>query len=223
METVREAFRDECVRLETVLGDLTAADLDRPTPCPPWRLRDLVAHVRTGVGRLAGMLAEPAPPAAEVDAVSYFGAAKFTPEVDRDRIESARREGAALPGVPAMVADFARAWRATDEAVTAATPDRVVRTRHGEPMTVTEFLRTRVVEVAVHGLDLADALDREPWLTPAAARVAAAVLTGGRPVPDALGWDDVTLLRKVTGRAPLTPEEITVSGTAGLGGLSFSG
>ncbi|MFC0002988.1 maleylpyruvate isomerase N-terminal domain-containing protein [Micromonospora siamensis] len=223
METVREAFRDECVRLEAVLGELTAADLDRPTPCPPWKVRDLVAHVRTGAGRLAGMLAEPAPPAAEVDAVTYFGAAKFTPEVDRDRVESARRDGAALPGVPATVADFARAWRATDEAVAAVPPGRVVRTRHGEPMTVTEFLRTRVVELAVHGLDLADALDRVPWLTPAAARVTAAVLTGGRLVPDALAWDDVTLLRKVTGRAPLTGDEAARCDAAGLGGLSFSG
>ncbi|MEV0156267.1 maleylpyruvate isomerase N-terminal domain-containing protein [Micromonospora sp. NPDC050686] len=223
MRAVRGAFRDECAALEAVLRGLAEADLDRPTGCPPWTVRDLVAHVRTGAGRLVDMLAAPAPPAAEVDAAAYFGAAKFTPEVDRARVDSARREAAAPAGVPEVAAGFARAWRATDDAIGAAPPGRVVRTRHGDPMTLAEFLRTRVVEVAVHGLDLADALDRRPWLTPAAGRVVADLLTGGRPVPAGLDWDDLTLIRKATGRAPLTPDERAVSGAAGLRRLSFSG
>jgi hypothetical protein len=49
----------------------------------------------------------------------------------------------------------------------------VVRTRHSDPMLLSEFLLTRVVEVAVHGLDLADALSasrspgRKPWTSAA--------------------------------------------------------
>ncbi|GIJ27285.1 hypothetical protein Vqi01_24470 [Micromonospora qiuiae] len=43
-----------------------------------------------------------------------------------------------------------------------------------------EFPHTRVVEVGVHGLDLAAALDRPPWLTATAGRVIADLLTGGR-------------------------------------------
>ncbi len=93
---VRAAFRDECVRLAAELRDLTEADLDRLTNCPPWTVRDLIAHVHTGVGRLAGMLAAPAPPRARVDAAGYFGAAKFTPPVDADRIEGGHRAGRCL-------------------------------------------------------------------------------------------------------------------------------
>ncbi|MEV5689784.1 maleylpyruvate isomerase N-terminal domain-containing protein [Micromonospora globbae] len=221
MDAVREAFRDECARLGEVLRGLSEADLDRPTDCRPWRVRELLAHVRTGVGRLAGMLAAPAPPRAEVDAAGYFGAAKFTPEVDAARVDSGRREARELDG-PALVADFDRAWRATDTAVAAAPPDRVVRTRHGDAMSLTEFLRTRVVEVGVHGLDLAAALDREPWLTPTAARVVAELLTGGRPVPPELGWDRLTLIRKTTGRSPLTDRERSVAEASGFRWLSFA-
>ncbi|WP_406104893.1 maleylpyruvate isomerase N-terminal domain-containing protein [Micromonospora globbae] len=221
MDAVREAFRDECARLGEVLRGLSEADLDRPTDCRPWRVRELLAHVRTGVGRLAGMLAAPAPPRAEVDAAGYFGAAKFTPEVDAARVDSGRREARELDG-PALVADFERAWRATDAAVAAAPPDRVVRTRHGDAMSLTEFLRTRVVEVGVHGLDLAAALDREPWLTPTAARVVAELLTGGRPVPPELGWDRLTLIRKTTGRSPLTDRERSVAEASGFRWLSFA-
>ncbi|MFR9778512.1 maleylpyruvate isomerase N-terminal domain-containing protein [Micromonospora sp. MS34] len=221
MDTVRAAFRDECRQLEAVLRGLTGADLDRPTPCPPWAVRDLIAHVRTGAGRLVDMLAAPAPARAEVDAAGYFGTAKFTPEVDRDRIAAARREALAPADVPEVAEGFARVWRATDAAVAGQPPERLVRTRHGDAMTLTEFLRTRVVEVGVHGLDLADALDRRPWLTPAAAEVVAELLSDGRPVPDELGWDALTLVRKATGRAALTHRERTVVAESGFRWLSF--
>ncbi|MFU8849375.1 maleylpyruvate isomerase N-terminal domain-containing protein [Micromonospora sp. SL1-18] len=223
MDTVRAGFRDECARLEEVLRGLDEADLDRPTPCPPWAVRDLLAHVRTGAGRLVDMLAAEQPERAEVDAAAYFGAAKFAPEVDSARIDSARREARELPGVPEVADGFAGAWRAADAAVAAQPPGRLVRTRHGDAMTLTEFLRTRVVEVGVHGLDLADALDRPPWLTPTAAEVIANLLTAGRPVPDGLGWDPLTLVRKATGRAALTHRERTLIDRAGIRWLSFSG
>ncbi|GAA2699584.1 hypothetical protein GCM10010429_01420 [Micromonospora olivasterospora] len=84
-------------------------------------------------------------------------------------------------------------------------------------MAPAEFLVTRVVEVGVHGLDLAAALGREPWLTPAAAEV-----TGGRGVPAGLGWDGSTLVAEATGRAPLTGRKRAVLAAAGVRWLAFA-
>ncbi|WP_433125579.1 maleylpyruvate isomerase N-terminal domain-containing protein [Micromonospora sp. CA-240977] len=220
MDPVRAAFSAECAQLTEVLAELVDADLDRPTNCPPWTVRELVAHVRTGVGRLADMLAAPAPPRAEVDAAGYFGTAKFTPQVDADRIAGGRRDASRVDRAT-LATELDRAWRATDAAVAAAPPDRVVRTRHGDAMNVTEFLRTRVVEVGVHGLDLAAALGRPPWLTPPAAGVIADLLTGGRPTPAGLRWDQLTLIRKTTGRAALTAPEQSAVAAAGFRWLAF--
>ncbi|MGW0504355.1 maleylpyruvate isomerase N-terminal domain-containing protein [Micromonospora sp. NPDC003241] len=219
-EPVRDAFAAECTRLGEVLTTLDDADLARPTDCPPWNLAQLLAHVHTGVGRLADMLADPAPAQARVDAAEYFGAAKFTPQVDADRIASAQASGD-LDSARRVAAEFDRAWRATVAAVDAYPPDRVVRTRHGDAMTVTEFLRTRVLEVGVHGLDLAAALDQPTWLTPAAGRVIADLLTGGRDVPAELGWDRLTLIAKATGRSPRSAAEQALLDSAGLRLLSF--
>ncbi len=214
------AFRTECVRLTEILTELDTADLDRMTDCPPWTVRELIAHVRVGAGRLTDTLAAPAPPRAEVDAAGYFGTAKFTPEVDADRIAGGRRD-AWQGDRTALPIDFDRAWRAADAAVAAAPPGRVIRTRHGDAMLVSEFLWTRVLEVGVHGLDLAAALDRPPWLTAPAAAVIADLLTGGRPAPAGLGWDRPTLIRKTTGRAALTPSERSTIDAAGYLWLAF--
>ncbi|WUJ27092.1 maleylpyruvate isomerase N-terminal domain-containing protein [Micromonospora sp. NBC_00389] len=220
VDPVRAAFRAECARLTEILGELDDADLDRVTDCPPWTVRELIAHVRTGAGRLTDMLAAPAPPRAEVDAAGYFGAAKFTPEVDAGRISGGRRDARQVDRA-ALSTEFDRAWRAADAAVAAAPSGRVVRTRHGDAMRVTEFLRTRVLEVGVHGLDLAAALDRPPWLTPQAATVIADLLTGGRPVPAELRWDRLTLIRKTTGRASLTGPERAAIDAASFRWLAF--
>ncbi|MFG1872685.1 maleylpyruvate isomerase N-terminal domain-containing protein [Micromonospora arborensis] len=220
MDPVRVAFSAECAQLTEILAELVEADLDRPTDCPPWTVRELIAHVRTGVGRLADMLAAPAPPHADVDAAGYFGSAKFTPQVDADRIAGGRRDARQVDRT-ALATELDQAWRATDAAVAAAPPDRVVRTRHGDAMLLTEFLRTRVVEVGVHGLDLAAALGRPPWLTPQAATVIADLLTGGKPTPAGLRWDALTLIRKTTGRAALTAPEQAAIDAAGFRWLAF--
>ncbi|WP_309232457.1 maleylpyruvate isomerase N-terminal domain-containing protein [Micromonospora tarensis] len=220
MRPVLAAFTAECARLTEILAELADSDLDLPTDCHPWTVRDLVAHIRTGVGRLSDMLAAPAPARAEVDAAGYFGAAKFTAQVDADRIAGGQRDALRVDRA-ALATEFDRAWRATEAAVVAAPPDRLVRTRHGDAMRLTEFLRTRVVEVGVHGLDLAAALGRAPWLTAPAAAVIADLLTGGRPTPAGLHWDRLTLIRKSTGRAALTAPERAAVDAAGFRWLAF--
>jgi hypothetical protein len=109
-----------------------------------------------------------------------------------------------------LAADFARARREAWALVRAAPPGRVVRTRHGDLMLLTEFLRTRVVELAAHGLDLATALNRDPWLTAEAAAVIEDLVLppGAAPViRERLGWDRVTLIAALTRRRPLTAAE----------------
>jgi uncharacterized protein (TIGR03083 family) len=218
--SVRAALWAECARLDEVLLGLTEAEYARSTLCPPWTVRDLLAHVRTGVGRVTVMLAQPAPPRAEVDAAGYFAPAKFAPATDAARVEGARREAAASGGGRELAADLARVWRATRAAIAGEPGGRVVRTRHGDAMTLDDFLLTRVVEVGVHGLDLAAALGREPWLTGPAAEVIAGLLLGAGDEFASLGWDRLTLIGKATGRVPLTGAERGAGDRYGLRGLS---
>ncbi|MEV6852138.1 maleylpyruvate isomerase N-terminal domain-containing protein [Actinoplanes sp. NPDC051411] len=165
----------------------------RPTRCDPWDVRELLAHVRVAVGRVTAMLAAPAPPAATVSAADYYRPdARFSAATNADRVATARS---------AVAGDELAAFTATVSQVVAACraepPGRVVRTRHGDPMLLDDFLTTRVVEVAVHGFDLADAAGVPSWLTPAAAGTLQDLLLGpGRRAPDPAHF-----LRAATGRA----------------------
>jgi uncharacterized protein (TIGR03083 family) len=219
-QLIFEAFGAESERLAGVADGTDDAGFARPSPCVPWTAADLLFHVRMAMGRLQVMLAEPEPDGADlVPAAGYYRAdQRFSEAVNDDRIDSARRGAAALPGAAARARDFRQARDLAWSLVQSASPGRVVRTRHGDRMLLSEFMRTRVLELAVHGLDLAAALDREPWMTGPAAQVTEELLL---PAPAAAqlradtGWSRVTLIAKLTGRAPATAAE--TSRIQGLG------
>jgi hypothetical protein len=100
---------------------------------------------------------------------------------------------------------------------------RVVRTRHGDRMLLTEFLRTRVLELAVHGLDLAAGLDRPPWLTDAAAAVVEDLVlpAGSARLREESGWDRPALIARATGRLPLGPSDAALVERYGLRRLAL--
>jgi len=197
------ALTDEGDALYHALRDLEPGDFDRPTGCPPWTVRDLLAHVHTAVRRTLDMLEGPTPAAAEVDAVGYYRPDhRFDAAADAERVAAAQRETTDGQSLVDGIADACRRVAAAGPA------DRLVTTRHGDAMTLDDFVVTRVVEVAVHGVDLALALDRPPWTTQAARRVVLDLFpAAAHAAAEQFGWDDQMFLAKATGRAPLVGAE----------------
>jgi uncharacterized protein (TIGR03083 family) len=242
-DEVLEAFAGEAQSLAAGLARVPDAAFSRVSPCPPWTAGELVRHVATGAGRVCGMLAEPEPPAAGlVSAAGYYQAdRRFSAATNADRIAAAQRDAAGR--APAELrADFDRAWRAAAADAGAAAPGRRVRTRHGDTMLLTDFMRTRVLELAVHGLDLAAGSGQPPWLTGRAAGVVEELILpggdgdggdgdggdggdggggGAAGLRRQLGWDRVTLIAKATGRSPLTGAERDAVTAAGLRWLAL--
>ena len=160
------------------------------------------------LGWVPGMLAAEAPERAEISAAAYYRPDhRFDAATNATRIDLGRKRVDDVP-VGSLAAEFANVWRGVEARCRREPADRVVRTRHGDAMSLTGFLLTRVVEVAVHGLDLADAVAREPWLTRPAADLVLGLLIGdGAARADGLGWSRARFLRKATGREPLSAEE----------------
>jgi len=205
-----EAFRCEAGELSRALAGVRGADWARPTRCEPWSVREVLGHIRVVIGWLPQMVEGPAPDRADVSAARYYRPdARFSPQTNAARIQSARDLAADHGDGARLVADFASIWQQAYRQCRDEPVDRVVRTRHGDAMLLSEFLVTRVVELAVHGLDIADALGREPWLTTEAGETVLGLVIGPahREHVRELQWDGPTALRKLTGRAALAEPE----------------
>jgi uncharacterized protein (TIGR03083 family) len=220
-----DAFSAEAEQLSKVVSGTDDAALDRASPCPPWTVRELLCHVRIGVGRVPSMLDEPEPPPGPlIEAPGYYRPdQRFSPAVNDDRIAAAQRAARAAGPAPALARDFDQAWRDAWALMRGAPQGRVVRTRHGDRMLLTEFLRTRVLELAVHGLDLAAGLDRPPWLTDAAAAVVEDLVlpAGSARLREESGWDLPALIARATGRLPFGPSDAALVERYGLGRLAL--
>ncbi|MEU5153552.1 maleylpyruvate isomerase N-terminal domain-containing protein [Glycomyces sp. NPDC021274] len=222
MPSALAALNRESERLSTVLAGLDADAWAAPTRCTPWDAAALAAHITMTLARLEPMLDAPEPPAATVDAAGYYRPDdRFSPAVNATRIDTAAE--AAADGGPAVAARFRTTWRTAADRCAAEPPSRRVTTRHGDPMTLEDFLTTRVVEVAVHGIDLADALGRPRWTTPEAAAHTAALLLGpayGTALA-ALGLDAVAFIAKATGRDAFTGTEQAAATELGVAWLAL--
>lgn len=146
---VLEVFGLEADLLGRELATLAEPDWDLPTGCRPWRVRDLLAHVRVVIAWLPGMLMVQAPEQAEVSALAYYRPdARFDAETNARRITLAQSHATSMIDGVSLLADFNATWQQAVRLVGEEPEGRVVRTRHGDAMLLSEFLVTRVVEVA---------------------------------------------------------------------------
>jgi uncharacterized protein (TIGR03083 family) len=186
---------------------LSEDDFARETRCPPWRVKELLGHVFRDVDRLGTALAASSDLAVEEDGVSYWRT--YDPVADGPDIADRAKE---ISDGYATGADLARAfdkmWPERVAAAGEADPSRSVQT-FGPVLRLDEFLKTRVLELVVHRLDLLEALGRERDVDPRAGEVVIAVLDGllGEGRPAALGWTDVEFIEAGTGRRPISAEE----------------
>lgn len=156
-----EIIERACATTAAILGAVHAADLDRPTPCASWAVRDVINHV-IGSALWYAHLAETGEVATGGDAPDY-AAGDFQAEFGT----AAARVIAAFSAPGAM--------------------DRIVRTPFGEmPGSVCVWIASG--DIFVHGWDLAKATGQPSGLEPEyAARLLARIeqlLPGSLRGPD---------------------------------------
>jgi hypothetical protein len=104
-------------------------------------------------------------------------------------------------------------WPRTLDTARQADRSRIVVT-WGPATTFDEYLKTRVLEITVHRMDLEDALGRKGWGTDLAVSIVDDILEGllGEQPPSDLEWDVVDFIETGTGRRPLTASERAILG-----------
>jgi len=211
---ITDALSAEAAALSRVVAGLDGADLGRPSPCPPWTVGELVCHILMAADRIREALAEAEPAGSGLvsTAAYYRPDERFSATTNADRISTAQAlaEQLAPGGGRGLAAELERRCAVSVDLLMTAPADRAVRTRHGDPMLLTDFACTRVVELGLHGLDVAIGLHREPWLTDQAAVILTDLLV---PAGNAaqlcaqLGCGRIGLIARLTGRTALSPAE----------------
>lgn len=212
-----DALRAECEEVSKVAGSLGEDDFVRPTRCTAWNVKELLGHIYRDIDRINTALAQPAPDQATHDSVSYWRS--YDPAVDAPDIADRAKERANLyPTGQALVEAWDELWPRTLVTAGKADRSRIVVT-WGPATTFDEYLKTRVLEITVHRMDLEDALGRKGWGTDLAVSIVDDILEGllGEEPPSDLEWDVVDFIEIGTGRRQLTEEERTLLGPlAGL-------
>jgi hypothetical protein len=105
-------------------------------------------------------------------------------------------------------------WREAIALAGGTDPARLVATTWGPTLRLDEYLKTRVLEVTVHRMDLEDALGRKGWGTDLAISIVDDILAAllGEDPPRDLDWDVVEFIETGCGRRPLTDREREVLG-----------
>jgi uncharacterized protein (TIGR03083 family) len=211
-----DALEAQCKEMVALVGELEDDEWDRPTRCPGWTVKELVAHCEGMLVRLVGENSQPFDGAAEIDRVGYYrydpagpregeeGDKTFS-EVIRDRVidEAGSRSSDEIRA--GMEAATGAAMRGVRE----IPPDRVIKRSGHPPMTFGEFAASRVLEFGVHSMDIGHATLRGERVHPDAVPIITGILDGllGSRLPKALGWDPRTYILTGTGRRHLLSNE----------------
>jgi uncharacterized protein (TIGR03083 family) len=207
-----EALQEECDEVSKIVSGLSEEDFSRPTRCTAWNVKQLLAHMYWGLNRATRSLAEPAPEAADADYVTYwrrYDRLEDAPDI-ADRATNRAEEFAS----GTELADaWEGLWRAVAESAGREARGRIVST-WGPTLTLDDFLKTRVLEITVHRMDLGDALGQKGWGTDQAVSIVDDTLEGllGEEPPSELEWDVVDFIETGTGRRALTDGEREILG-----------
>jgi len=165
MESV-DALAGELNRVAQTLGSLTAVEWQRPTllepvdPVPNWTVLELAGHLGYAMKMIDTLLSKESASPPALDRVSFYDQPK----------------GLLAPLAYRTAADVVAYMTSAEILEFCVTTffDALAKAHHADPafvgwtvigtIRVDEFIATRIVEVVVHGLDLAQALNRS--LTP---------------------------------------------------------
>jgi hypothetical protein len=181
---VREALASAAEHLVATLDGLTGVDLELPAT-DAWRVRELAAHAARGLQVVETVLDTPVDPSSpRLDTAADYYRAAFAVEGLHAGIEQRARDAAeAMGDDPAA---FAREAVGRVLPRVAATPGATEVQHAVGRLLLSEYLRTRVLELVLHTVDLQLALGRPASAPPSAAAVTARLVLDLSDRADAL-------------------------------------
>jgi hypothetical protein len=208
MSGIRVALAVEGRAISAALRDASDHEFEYISNCPPWTLAELVVHTADSL-RFGDFQAAPKQ-APRRDAADYYRRPeRSTTEYRQRNVERAQRQAQAVLAHTAAPDYFESMLHSIVSWAEAVDLERVVDIDRIGAMRLADWLITRVISLAAHGLDVALTLSRPAWTTPEALHVMRPAFTSllGLDPPARLDWDDQRFFEISTGRRLLADRE----------------
>ncbi len=193
----RQAFTEAAESLVEIVASIGDDEWDRPS-IGDWTIRELAVHASRGASTVSAYAAQPAELTMHSSA-DYYVRALDNKGVHEAVADRAREQAAEIEG---SVADYVAAAISEAEEALSRTPANHVLGTFAGGIRLIDYLPTRVVELVVHGLDLTDALDREPVVAPLPMAVTLKTLADVAVARPGI-IDAAQIVRALTGRGQL--------------------
>ena len=194
--------------MSAAVRDASDRELDYESNCPPWTLAELVVHTADSL-RFAEFRAA-AQETVRRDAADYYRRPeRSTTEYRQRNVERAQQHSQTLLAHTAASDYFDSMLQSLVSWADEVDLERLVEIDRVGAMRLGDWLITRVISLAAHGLDVALTLARPSWTTAQALNVMTPVfvtLLGAGPQPR-LAWDDQRFFEISTGRRPLADRD----------------
>lgn len=210
MRTVQGVVLAECEAIASALNDIDGKTaFSAETNCPPWTLKELVVHTWQTI--LLPRVFTPAIDGRPKTAADWYRRAeRETPEYRSRNVDQARKAAAAFTTGGEAVAALLASARQFEERISVENLDAIITTPRVSPIVLREYVVTRVISVAVHGLDVAISTGTDPFTTEAGLELTCEVLEellGTSRIE--LGWAARELFAWGTGRTTPASDRVT--------------
>ena len=202
----KNALKGQTELILAMVAPLDTAQWYKPSKLAGWDILTLVAHIVRATENLVKYAAEPSDEPAKVDRVSYW---HFDGRGVAEGISQRAVEDAAQTSPEALPLEFERSLKTALAVLDNVPASTVIKSRLA-PITLVEFTATRILELTIHGLDLALALEEPPRFDPAAQAITVEILEAliKQPRPTELA-DDIVFIGAAAGRVPYPGLEIS--------------
>ena len=203
-----DALAAEGAKTSAFLRGLDVAEWKTPTRCPPWDVRDLVVHMTMMIEGVADTATAPSLTAVEPvkDRVTWWDY-----DIGEDQAETLRWVGEAGSRLPE--GSLYERWHSS---ISRAVPAVITSLEDGDPVVqpgdnpilMSEYIATRVLEITIHSMDVRDAFGLGPDPSPEGLAVTMGILERRLGSdPRRMGFDDADFTLVATGRRAPTAED----------------
>jgi uncharacterized protein (TIGR03083 family) len=202
----RHLIEAEIRDLRAITAGLSDTDLAKSTSCTGWRVADLITHLRLGMDEILQGLSSATDKPTDRDAISYW----------RDWPPTGPASFSDVRWIWAQSASYATASGLRDHfEVSAAAAQAACAQSSSGPisfqshvMMIDDFLSMWIVEFAVHHFDLVRDIENQRAPSEEVIDLLIATLQTLTGVNDLNGWDELTFIRKATGRETLNRDDL---------------